>query len=280
MNDSFMAQVTPPAASEGLAFWFIFNGYSLLVQQDGDAARVPRLNALTDLGLTAVRQQYLGYMETNPPTHVYSAELPRGTAAPDDWEFKSLRKLFGRLDDECFWLAGRAIQIMDWDRTHQFCGKCGQPTASQAHERAKRCPHCGHTSYPRLNPAMIVRVTRAGENGPEILLSRGHHFPPGRYSVQAGFVEPGETLEECVQREVCEEVNIKVKNIRYFGSQPWPFPNALMLAFTAEYESGDIVLEEEEVADAGWYTAKNIPQIPPRISIANRLINDFLGQTR
>ncbi len=280
MNSSFTALVTPPHALQTPAYWFIFRGYSLLVQQNKSAARIPRLHELAELGLTAVRQQYLGYLETDPPIHAYSAELTRETPAPDGWEFKSLRKLFGKLDDECFWLAGRAIQIMDWDRTHQFCGKCGQPTATQTRERAKKCPHCGHTSYPRLNPAMIVRVTRTGENGREILLSRGHHFPPGRYSVQAGFVEPGETLEECVQREVGEELSIKVKNIRYFGSQPWPFPNALMLAFTAEYESGDIVLEEAEVADAGWYTADNLPEIPPRISIANRLINDYLDQVR
>ena len=280
MNASFVARVTPPSTQETPAYWFIFRGYRLLVQRDENSARVPRLHDLTELGITAVRQQYLGYLETAPPTHAYSAEIPRESEAPDGWEFVSLRQLFGALDDECFWLAGRAIQIMDWDRTHQFCGKCGHPTTPQPHERAKKCPQCGHTSYPRLNPAMIVRVTREGENGSEILLARAHRFPPGRYSVLAGFVEPGETLEECVQREVCEEVSIKVKNIRYFGSQPWPFPNALMLAFTAEYESGEIVLEEAEVDDAGWFTADNLPDIPPRISIANRLINDFLDQVR
>lgn len=280
MNDSFIAQVTPPAALQGAAYWFVFNGAKLLVQQDGNGASVPRLNSLSDLGLTAVREQYLGYMETNPPTHVYSAELPNGAKAPDGWIFAGLRQLFGQLNDECFWLAGRAIQIMDWDRTHQFCGKCGQLTTTQAHERAKKCPQCGHTSYPRLNPAMIVCVTREGENGREILLARAHRFPPGRYSVLAGFVEPGETLEDCVRREVCEEVGVKVKNIRYFGSQPWPFPNALMVAFTADYESGDIVLEEEEIDDAGWYTAETMPEIPPSLSIASRLINDFLDQAR
>ncbi|MCP4424547.1 MAG: NAD(+) diphosphatase [Chloroflexi bacterium] len=280
MNASFVAQVTPPDTLLDPAYWFIFRGYKLLVELSGDTVRAPRLHGLAELGVTAVRQQYLGYTETSPPTHVYSAELTKETQPPDGWRFMNLRKLFGRLDDECFWLAGRAIQIMDWDRTHQFCGKCGQPTETQGHERAKKCPQCNHTSYPRLNPAMIVRVTRQGENGPEILLARTHRFPPGRYSVLAGFVEPGETLEDCVRREVCEEVGVKVKNIRYFGSQPWPFPNSLMLGFTAEYESGEIVLEEEEMDDAGWYTPDNMPEIPPRISIANRLINDFLDQNR
>ena len=279
MNSSFNAQITPPQSHETPAYWFIFRGYGLLVKQDGDTARVPRLHDLAELGITAVRQQYFGYLETDPPIHAYSAELPRKDKAPDGWEFMSLRKLFGKLGDECFWLAGRAIQIMDWDRTHQFCGKCGSPTATQRHERAKQCPQCGHTSYPRLNPAMIVRVTRNGENGSEILLARSHRMPNGRYSVLAGFAEPGETLEECVRREVFEEVNVKVKNIRYFGSQPWPFPNVLMVAFTAEYESGDIILEEAEMADAGWYTADNLPETPPRISIAHRLINDFIDQS-
>ena len=280
MNPPFVAQVTPPATSAGPAYWFIFAGFRLLVYQEAGMARMPRVDDVDALGITAVRRQYLGFINQDPIIHCYSAEAAAETEPPAGLAFMNLRQLFGVLDETYFWLAGRAVQIVDWDRTHQFCGRCGHRTEDQPHERAKICPQCQHTSYPRLSPAMIVRVTRQGENGPEMLLARAHRFPPGLYSVLAGFVEPGESLEECVRREVREEVGIDVTNIRYFGSQPWPFPNSLMIAFTAEYEGGDIQLEESEMADAGWYTAANLPQIPPPISIARRLIDDFLAVCR
>jgi NAD+ diphosphatase len=275
MNLPFVSQITPLTSHETKPYWFIFRSFRLLVFHEGETARVPRLDDLAELGITAIRQQYLGYLETESVTHCYTCEVADDSEAPDGMAYLNLRQLFGLLDDDCFWLAGRAVQIMDWDRTHQYCGRCGSRTENQAHERAKICLHCQHTSYPRLSPAMIVRVTRPGKSGSEILLARAHHFPPGRYSVLAGFVEPGESLEDCVKREVCEEVGITVKNIRYFGSQPWPFPNSLMIAFTAEYESGRIRLEEAEMADAGWYAPDNLPKIPPRLSIARRLIDDY-----
>jgi NAD+ diphosphatase len=186
-----------------------------------------------------------------------------------------LRRLYGRLDESLIWLAGRAVQLVDWERTHQFCGRCGAPTHTAPNERVKLCPHCGHTSYPRLSPAMIVRVTREGRNGREILMARNKRAKIPMYSVLAGFVEPGETLETCVRREVREEVGVEVENIRYFGSQPWPFPNSLMIAFTADYAGGEIVLQESELVDAQWFTADNLPPYPPPMSIANRLIEDF-----
>jgi NAD+ diphosphatase len=127
---------------------------------------------------------------------------------------------------------------------------------------------------------MIVRVQRQGEQGPEILLARNHRHPLGFYSVLAGFVEPGESLEECVRREVCEEVSIEIENIRYFGSQPWPFPNSLMIAFTADYAAGSLELEEEEIADAGWFRPDSLPPVPPPISIARRLIDSFVDESR
>ena len=139
-------------------------------------------------------------------------------------------------------------------------------------ERAQVCPQCGLTAFPRLSPAIIVCIRR----GEQILLARNHRFPPGRFSVLAGFVEPGETLEEAVAREVREEVGIRVRDIRYFGSQPWPFPNSLMLGFTAEYAEGELVVDESELAEAHWFTRDNLPDLPPPISIARRLIEDFL----
>ena len=139
-------------------------------------------------------------------------------------------------------------------------------------------PACGLASYPRISPAAIVAIVRRDEHGERILLARNHRFPPGRYSVLAGFVEPGESLEMCAQREVFEEVGIRIKNVRYFGSQPWPFPNSLMLGFTAEYESGEIRLEESELADAQWFSVSNFPSLPPKMTIARKLIDWFVGE--
>jgi NAD+ diphosphatase len=136
------------------------------------------------------------------------------------------------------------------------------------------------TSYPRISPAIIVAVTRRFEDGMRILLARNHRFPPGRYSVIAGFVEAGETLEECVRREVEEETGIQVDNIRYFGSQPWPFPNSLMIGFTAEHAGGEIVIGAGEIADAQWFAPDALPLLPPKISIARRLIDDFVARWR
>ncbi len=189
-----------------------------------------------------------------------------------------LRQLHTRLDDVLFGIAGRAVQIVDWDRNHQFCGRCATPTEPMPNERARRCPNCGLSSYPRISPATITAVIRHTEQGERILLARNHRFPAGRYSVLAGFVEPGESLEECVEREIFEEVGIRVRNVRYFGSQPWPFPNSLMIGFTAEYESGEFTLEEAEIAEAGWFGADDMPQLPPPLSIARRLINDFTAR--
>ena len=182
-----------------------------------------------------------------------------------------------QIGDTLFSLAGRAVQIVNWDRTHQYCGQCGTPTETVSFERAKECPNCKLTSYPRLSPAIIIAVTRCMGDEKRILLARNHRFPPGRYSVVAGFVEPGESLEDTARREVFEEVGIRIQNIRYFDSQPWPFPNSLMLGFTAEYESGDFVLEEEEIADAQWFAADDLPRLPPKISIARRLIDAFVS---
>ena len=138
-------------------------------------------------------------------------------------------------------------------------------------ERALQCTACGYLSYPRISPAVIVAVVR----GKSILLARARRFPPGMYSVLAGFVEPGETLEECVVREVREETGVEVKNIRYFASQPWPFPHSLMVAFTAEHASGEIRVDPEEIVDAGWYTVENFPHVPDPMTVARRLIDWF-----
>jgi NAD+ diphosphatase len=281
MSFQFISKVNPPSENSGPAYWFVLRGFRLLVQDDEPAVSIPLTEDFPTVSRDIVRRQYLGYLKTpTGPINCYSAEVPVEEITPAGMAFLSLRKLFGRLDDTMLALAGRAVQIVEWDRTHQFCGHCGTPVQHLSHERAKKCPKCGLTSYPRLAPAIIVSIERTKVDGSEILLAHNHRHPQGFYSVLAGFVEPGESLEECVRREIREEVGIGVKNISYFGSQPWPFPNSLMIAFTADYNDGEIEIEEDEISDASWFAAGALPPVPPPISIARKLIDAFEAKNR
>lgn len=195
---------------------------------------------------------------------------------PPGFEARNLRSFFGDIPEEEFWLTGRGYQLAHWDRTHRYCGNCGNATELADREIARRCTQCGHTSYPRISPAIITAVVRDGT----LLLAHNAQRSLPFYSVVAGFVEPGETLEECVVREVLEETGIRVHNVKYMASQPWPFPDSLMLAFTAEYQSGEIQVDGEEIDHAYWCTPDNLPQIPSRPSVARRLIDWFVETNR
>ena len=273
MNTPFISAVAHPVGRTEPALFFAFQNDSLLIYLEDEVARIPCLDDFGELGLPAVRQHYLGRAGE---LHCYAVEMQADVVAPQGMAFEGLRQLFGRLDEDLFQVGGRAVQIVNWDRTHQFCSQCGTPTQPHARDRARECPECGLMSFPRLSPAIIVLI----ERGREFLLARSPRFPSGRYSIIAGFVEPGETLEEAVAREVLEEVSIEVRDIRYFGSQPWPFPNSLMLGFTAQYASGEIRIDEDEIEDAGWYTPDNLPDLPDGISISRQLINWFLDKHR
>ncbi|HEY5585326.1 MAG TPA: NAD(+) diphosphatase, partial [Ruminiclostridium sp.] len=170
----------------------------------------------------------------------------------------------------------KAFQIVSWDQTNQFCGRCGSSTQPQPSERAKICPKCGFISYPRICPATITAIFKDDK----ILLAHAAAFKGNLYSLIAGFLEPGETLEECVKREIMEEVSLKVKNIKYFGSQPWPFPNSMMIGFTAEYESGEITVDGVEISEAGWFGVDNLPELPFEMSIARKIINSYIMKTK
>ena len=168
-----------------------------------------------------------------------------------------------------FELISRALQLIEWQKNHRFCSHCGTPTVRHAHgEFAQICPNCNYTAYPRVNPCIIVAITK----GDQILLARSHRFANGMFSVVAGFVEVGETLEQAVAREVKEEVGLEITNIRYVSSQPWPFPTNIMLGFTADYAGGELVLQEDEIAEAAFYPFDQLPLIPPKGSIAHSLI--------
>lgn len=165
-----------------------------------------------------------------------------------------------------------ASHLHYWRTTHQFCGVCQQKMQDKNDERARICQSCGFVAYPRISPCIIVVIS----NGKKILLARSPHFPSEVYSALAGFVEPGESLEQAVHREVKEEVGINIKDIRYFGSQPWPFPDSLMIAFTAEYESGSIIIDGKEIEDAAWFDPDKLPKLPSSYSISRRLIESVL----
>lgn len=277
MNIPFTPATRPPAEPISAAVWFIFRGTDLLVLDGGETAVLPP----TADEFRLLRTHYLGWLEEETAViHCFAAEVAAEAEPPTGMQFIGLRQLFERLPMVHLWLAGRAVQIIDWDRTHQFCSRCATPNAILDHERAKKCPNCGLVTYPRIAPAIIVRVDRLIDGVPHLLLARNGRWRPNWYSVLAGFVEPGETLEDCVHREVFEEVGLRVKKVRYFASQPWPFPNSLMVGFTAEYASGDIVLEEEELADANWFTADNLPNLPSSMSIARRLVDAFIEEVK
>lgn len=201
--------------------------------------------------------------------------LPCYTAALDHLPPKqpveaiALRRLLGLIGAEAFALVGRAMQLLDWQKNHQYCGKCGKPTTKKKGELAMSCSACDLLFYPRIAPAVMVLVLR----GDEVLLARSPHFTLGVFSALAGFVEAGETLEECAVREVREEVGIEITNLRYFRSQSWPFPNSLMVAFTADYVSGIITPDRSEIEAASWFLRTDLPPLPNPMSIARQLID-------
>lgn len=271
MDRSFIAAVTPPATPTHPAWWFVFVGPQIIVA-DGEAGhRLPRAENLADLGFTPGAYHYLGTLDG---VDCYAAEVDAATPVAAPLRLTGLRQLYGQVEDRLFWIAGRAAQILEWDRTHRYCGRCSTPVEPLPGERVKRCPQCGLVSYPRLSPAVIVLI----ERGEEVLLARGQNSVTGFYSILAGFVESGESLEGAVHREIYEEVGITVTNLRYFGSQPWPFPHSLMIGFTATYAGGDLRLQESEIATAAWFTRGDLPPLSPPLSIARQMIDDFVAR--
>ncbi len=218
-------------------------------------------------GLAITQSIYLGQLGAQP---LYVSQLHAETSV----ELQNLYALLGQLAEHHFALVGRAVQISDWYANHQFCGRCGASNSLDQRERAMRCEPCNLLQYPRLAPCIIVLVT----NGEQLLLARNANFPRGLYSTLAGFIEPGESAEHALSREVHEEVGLRVSKSRYFGSQPWPFPHQLMLGYFAEYEGGTIKVDGVEITDAQWWHYKNLPHTPPESSISGQLIRAYIQQ--
>jgi NAD+ diphosphatase len=265
----------------GDGLWFVFRRDQLLVQNGPEArpsddprvkvrpawAQLPTLGESERRALGLARMLYLGQLAG---VGCWAAEAPEpGQEAPPGLSWLGLRALFSVLEDAHFALAGRALQLLEWDRTHQFCGRCGAKTEPKRDERVRVCPACKLGAYPRVAPAVMALVVR----GRELLLARSPHFPPGMYSALAGFVEPGESLEQCAAREVAEEVGVRVGNLRYFASQPWPFPHSLMIAFVCDWLEGEIRPQAGEIEAADWFEVLQLPKLPSKISVARRLID-------
>jgi len=246
--------------------YFLFCNDTLLVKSENNKAIIPAIKDLQHLKLNNI--QYLGSINGE---NCFCGEVTNDNLIPKNMYFSTLKALTHQLPSDMFWIGGRAQQIINFNIDHKYCGRCGTLAQNVDGERAKKCPKCGLTNYPRISPAIIVAVLKEGK----LLLAHNNESPKDLYSVVAGFVEVGETFEECVAREVHEEIGIIVKNIKYFGNQPWPFPNSLMIGFTADYASGEIQVDGKEIGHADWYSSTSMPLTPDSISIAKKLINWF-----
>lgn len=250
--------------------WFVCAENEVLLRRDATGlAQLPTEAELHAVDLSEA--QRVGPLDG---VECFAVPWTKGTSLPEGFELVGLRSLWSRLDERVFGLAGRANQLAHFAQTHRFCGRCGTRTAQDPKERAFRCPQCALVNYPRISPAIITLVRR----GDEALLANSGRFPIPFFSTLAGFSEVGESLEETLVREVREEVGIEVGNVRYFGSQPWPFPHSLMIGFTADYVSGDIVVDGEEIKEARFFRADALPRIPPRLSIARKLIDAWVTE--
>jgi NAD+ diphosphatase len=247
--------------------WFLFDERRQLQLVDGE----PPVYTEAPVGVSEAH--VLGYDERGP---VWTAIVGPDHEPHPDAHFADLRKAFAVLPEAEWVLAGRASQILTWYADHQFCSRCGQPTEHAETERALSCPGCRMMAFPRLTPAVIMLVER--DDG-RALLAWGRQFPGRFFSALAGFVEPGESLEHCVAREVREESGIEVGNVRYFGSQPWPFPHSLMVGFNADYAGGELKIQESEIVEADWFRHDELPPVPKgRMSIAGWLIEDWIAR--
>jgi NAD+ diphosphatase len=293
MNTRFQPAIVLPSLYEGRsALWFVFQDSKMLVWSESPSQSshpspsshsaleretpIPCAVQATDFGVQILQSHYMGTLDGIP---CFAGEVEKNAILPETLTRRDLRSFFVLVESELWSIAGRAFQIIEWDRTTKFCGRCGTHTQQKTDERAKECPACGFTQYPRVTPAAIMLVWREREGVKEFVLSRSPHFPKGMFSVQAGFVDAGESLEECVRREVFEETGLHVGALRYFGSQSWPFPHSLMVGFIAEYESGEIAVDGVELEEAAWYSVHSMPTMPPSASIARQMIDWFVAET-
>lgn len=236
-----------------LSLAYIFHEQKLLVDEQFQLPQVERLE--DDLLFTE-------------GDHVIARDLLDSETIPEGFQLVPIRQLVTIWDRTQFEQASRAVQLLEWRRNHKFCSHCGHATEIHPTQYAMVCPACKYSQYPRIQPCVITIITK----GDKILLAQSIRNKGKMYGLIAGFVEVGETLEQAVERETLEEVGVKVKNIRYISSQPWPFPSNLMIAFHAEYDSGEIKIQEDEIYDAAFFKFDQLPEIPFKGSVAHAMI--------
>lgn len=270
MNINFCFSYKKDISLEENAYWFIFQNENILTLTDGNTTLPLLIKGRNIHQLDIEKALHIG--ELNGINCYATFDHTKSGSAIPDTEWVPLRMSYGKFNQEMFFIYGRARHLLLWAQNNRYCGQCGNHLELKSDERCLQCPSCGFCSYPRISPAVIVSIEKEGK----ILLARARRFPTKMYSVLAGFVEPGESLEECIKREIKEEIGIEVKNIKYFNSQPWPFPDSLMIAFTSEYAGGELSIDKNELVDAGWYSPEEFPMIPGKLSIARALIDYYI----
>ncbi len=269
----FIRAYPPARPPDGSALWFVFQGQEMLLREAGEGPELPRAGVQSGpAGLELQRRLFMGTLDDTPCMAGAVAE----TAVVDHYQKLGLRALFGLLDPQHYALAGYAWQLNYWQQTSSFCARCGggaEPVNSG--DWGKRCSACGHVTYPRLSPCIIVLV----HDGERALLTHQRGWG-ARYGLVAGFVEPGESLEECLRREIREEVGVEVEDIRYHASQPWPFPHQLMVGFFARYRAGEIRVQDSELDGARWFQVDELPELPGKLSIARQLLDYWIASRR
>ena len=253
------------------SYWLLRCGNQLLTPIDKSGGNFFPLGLASDFGNPA-DILLVGEWQGIPCHAAEIDKLPENFAG----ELVSVRSLLNLAGLKAVSIAGRAIQLLDWRKNHRYCGRCGTLTHMKAGEFSMSCPACALVVYPRISPAIMVLIRR----GDEFLLARSPRFKPGVFSALAGFVEAGETLEQCARREVREEVGIEIANLRYFKSQPWPFPDSLMIAFFADYAGGTITPDPVEIEAADWFPQSALPALPEPVTLARQLIEAACLQER
>jgi NAD+ diphosphatase len=256
------------SVSPDQTIWVIIQNNELILNKDG---ALPTGQDITSLVAFFIRYFRLGLFNGK---EYFCAEINADCIIVSEFTTVPLRKALTLFHPDQYGIGVKAYSVINWDKNHQYCGCCGGPTVHQGNSFERICPSCQVSFFPRISPSIIVLVHKEDH----LVMARSPHFPPGVYGLIAGFVEAGESLEEAACREVQEEVGLQIKNLSYFGSQPWPFPDSLMVAFTAEYDSGEIVIDENEIESASWYRYNNLPGRPSTsISIAAILLDSFVG---
>ena len=270
-QSEFVPGVLAPANINKAANWLMFLNDKPVMVGGQVKNPIPYFENPSRMGLTIENRFYLGLFRGEA---CYAASLDPLADLPAEFTICDMKLMLSQLPEAWFQLVGLAQQILTWDRNHQYCGACGSHTHFHAADRAKVCPDCGLQNYPRLSPCIITLVT----NEDKVLLGRSPRFIPDLYSTLAGYIEPGETVEQAVHREVQEEVGVELGKLEYVKSQPWPFPHSLMLGFIAEYQQGEIRVDEDELEDAQWWHIDKLPLIPPQGTISRALIDFYIDR--